>query len=294
MRTRKYALPLLALVIIGVIGIGVLLGHSKLLAILPGSQSSKLKANREYHYSAAAQEQATERAQHYLTDRLNQIPPIERLILDYLQRKYGLDRRFSATVTPITFAEQSGEDPDEYAALRRIAYPNDLVDKLSPRLTDPVTLMNITAANCDHIPLPKDFKNLPETNIDKGGYFLTHVMFALKMMKDNSCSYYSEADTTKISNQVAEKTTALITRADTIPDLRYEAIAFLLDSGRRDLVQEAWMGQIIAEQQPDGGWRLDKLQPNSDHTTMLALWALLAYTQPDVANEAMIRRPAKT
>lgn len=238
-------------------------------------------------------EQQIQHGQQYLLSRIDQIPPFERLIMDSLQRKYGLDPQFNGAVKPIEFVAGRGASPDEFAADRRIAYPDQLIKRLPPNVTDPPTLMDIMAVNCDHIPLSVDFNKLIQTNFDLGGYYLTHVMFALQRMRENSCSYFSAQDETQLRDKVAQGMLALINQPDTIPDLRYESVAFLLDMGRSDLVQPAWIAQIASEQQTGGGWRPDNIRPNTDHASMLALWSLLEYTRPNAPYEPMIHHPGR-
>ena len=69
-------------------------------------------------------------------------------------------------------------------------------------------------------------------------------------------------------------------------DLRSEAVALLQLSGHKNLVKQEWIMEIVKAQQPEGSWpNLDNRE--ADHTTILALWALLGYTQN--TNQPLIR-----
>jgi hypothetical protein len=57
---------------------------------------------------------------------------------------------------------------------------------------------------------------------------------------------------------------------------------FILD--RPDLVKKEWIESIISHQQPNGGWKWDadvNKSPIHDHTTVIALWVLAAYSAKD-------------
>jgi len=215
-----------------------------------------------------------------------------RMVMDYLQRKYGLDPVFNAAITPIGIKAKGGDDdPREILSERRIAYPNQLVRNLSKGITDPVGVMDLEAINCDHISLPKDYDTIVAANLNRGGYYLTHVVFALQRMHENGCNFFSKQQDTALREQAAQGMFIIINDPATTPDLRSESVAFLLDMGRRDLVQPTWITQIASEQLPNGGWQSGGNDPDADHATILALWSLLQYTYPNAPNEPMIRRP---
>lgn len=232
------------------------------------------------------------RGQENLVRSITQIAPFERLILDYLQRKYGLSQDLSASHTPIYPPVQGqGENLEQFLVFRRISYPDDLIRTLPTVVNDPIDKMMMAAAYCDRIKLPKDFVPLVRSNLAVGGYNLTHVIFAMKLLNDNGCAVPG-IQNSNFRNEIATKVQTLITDPSTAADLRYEAIAFLIDMGRVDLVQPSWISQIVSEQQIDGGWKQSQEAPTtSDHATILAFWALLQYTHPNAPNEPMIRRP---
>ncbi len=236
-------------------------------------------------------ENSIQKAEAYLTDNFDQISPEVRLILDYLDRKFAIGYHFNVEKSPIVEPKEGDHvDLGEFKALKRIAYPDELVEKLELTDKDLQTQMMVAAANCDHIALPGNFEQIIRANIQAGGYQMTHAAFSLKRMKENNCSFNREIDL-ELHTEVALNMVEIAQDMSGKPDLRYEAIAFLMDMDRRDLVEEKWIDRLVEEQQGDGGWKTDKeiISPEQlDHTTTLALWALLEYSRPGAPTEPMI------
>lgn len=226
----------------------------------------------------------TDRSASYLKNNLDHVDPLNRLILDYLQRTFNLDWEFSIQKNPVQPLDEL-QATKEFLAFQRIALPNQLIDTLPLANADPMSQMMMQAANCDHIPLQPDFGELIQANIKRGKYFLTHVAFSLQRMQENNCPYFSFEQQQTIRKEVSDGMVAIIKDVDTSSDLRYEAIAFLIDIGNRNQIQKSWMDQMAQAQLPNGSWS------NNAHTTILALWALLKYTRTDASNEPLIRRP---
>jgi hypothetical protein len=60
-----------------------------------------------------------------------------------------------------------------------------------------------------------------------------------------------------------------------------EAVALYQFNSDAPVLHDDWIRLIVACQQPDGSWTPGKsFSSSSDHTTLLALWALWAYSQP--------------
>ncbi len=232
------------------------------------------------------------RSREYLDKTYAQIPPSYQLFLDYLDRKYDLGNQFKASARNL----QPPLDPTllaEFKVYQRITYPNELVSTLPLTPTDSMSLMMMEALYCDRIPLPPNFDQLVQSNVNKGKYFLTHAAFSLQRMQENGCNYFTAEQSQYLRLTLASAMTKIVTEPTTAPDLRYETIAFLTDAGRQDLISRAWIDQIVTEQRSDGGWKPTTSKGHSSpHATMLALWALLGYTRSDMPDNPMIRRPS--
>ena len=64
-------------------------------------------------------------------------------------------------------------------------------------------------------------------------------------------------------------------------DLSIEAVAILQYAGYHYLIREKWIMGIIGAQTNDGGWLWNSTHKETNtHTSVLALWALLEYTNP--------------
>jgi hypothetical protein len=238
--------------------------------------------------SLKSEERAVIKAQEYLEKSLKSVQPEQRLTLDYLQRKFDINETFAAEKSPIVIYKNPLTFPQEIHFLARIAYPNELVNQAPRSAVDGPTLTNIFSANCDHLSLPQNFWSTMEANKKMGGYYLTHTALALAFMKDNSCQIPPKE--TELLMQTIEGMVNLASSSGTTPDLRYEAVAFLGLNGRSDLIESSWIEKIVAEQEEDGSWLYEEDIKNSDHTTVLALWALLEYMHPNSPYEPIIRR----
>jgi hypothetical protein len=231
------------------------------------------------------------RAQEYLKSSIGKVGVEQRLMLDYLQRKYDLDESLGAVQSPFQITESPRTYPQEVNFLARISFPDKIVNMPPRSVVDGPALTNIYSANCDHMALPANFWPTMEQNYQAGGYSLTHVALALAFMKDNSCQIPTAHS--DLRSKVIAGMAKLASNPATNPDLRYEAIAFLGLSGSADQIESAWTDSITTEQKKEGNW-IDSTDPqNSDHTTVLALWALLEYSKPNVPYEPFIHHPAQ-
>jgi hypothetical protein len=260
-----------------------------LLALIVVGAISAFYYDRAFPKRTVHPEQAITKGLSYLRHTSDTVSPFQWLLLDYLQRKFELDPFFSAsgkTIEPPT----GRFDVVEFNIQTRIAYPDKLINSLPIEGASPMRQMVMAATHCDYIPLSPNFDKLLQKNIESGGYDLTHVAYSLERMKENGCALPAEQN---IRSLVAKRIAALITDKQTSRDLRYESVALLMHMHRRDLVKPQWIDQIVTEQQPSGGWKVNLSDEGSnDHATVLALWALLEYMNPDAPNEPVLRRPA--
>lgn len=237
-------------------------------------------------------ETAITRGLDYLDANASDTSPLQVLIIDYLQRAYNLDPKFSALNRNI---QPPVNEPDatDFRIFQRIITPDvTLPDSLPLDGASPLRQMMMMAAHCDKIALPSGFYELLKRNIEIGEYTLTHVAFALELMRNNGCNL-PDKQNEEIRNLTANGLLKLYARSDISEDLRYESVSFLLLMQRRDLVQTRWINQLARAQRPDGGWAIlatDK--QSSDHATVVALWALLQYARPAVPGTPIIRSPA--
>lgn len=235
---------------------------------------------------AMTAEQAITKAQQYLLDNSESITPQVRIFLDFLHRKFALNEKFSGQISPINTSDPEKGVEFELLALRRIAYKDSLITDLGPNPT-----LLARGANCDHIPLPSNISSVLQQEIDKGEYELTHAALSMQFMEELGCTV-ENADA--LWTQAINGMTKMVSDEKIQPDLRYECFAFLLYMGYQDSVKLEWINQIIPEQLLDGGWAIEHNDIKSnDHSTLLALWALLEYSRPNTPDEPLIRRPGR-
>lgn len=256
-----------------------------LLGILAVQAAQKTRSSRQGRRQPAisvSSDDAITKVQQYLASNIAQIDPQQRFILDYLYRRYSIDPIFSAKITPIISNARSNDAQREFNALQRIAYPDKLVTNLG---SSPSLLME--AANCDHIALPKNYSQQLQAEADKGAYSLTHAALAVKVAEELGCNVLSA---NQINSQARTGMITLASDINTPADLRYESIAFLGLTGHQSDVKTEWLQQVRLEQQSDGSWQPGSVPGiQTDHTTTLALWALLSSRNSSSA-EPFIRR----
>ncbi len=249
-----------------------------------------VKAKQDQVNSLSREERSIMQGEQYLVGSITQVKPTERLFLDYLRRKFNLDSTLGVAGPPIDLYENPKTYPEEIHYLARVAYPERIVNVSPNGRLEGVSLTNAYSANCDHIPLPDEYWLELEKDISKGDYYLTHVALALALMEDNGCV---TAKAAALREPVMSGMVALANNPNIVADLRYEAVAFLLLSNRRDLVEPEWVSQITAEQRDDGGWSREAGGDKNDpHATLLALWAVLEYGRADTRDTPIIRPPS--
>jgi len=163
---------------------------------------------------------------------------------------------------------------------------------LPPDITSLQNTMIMQAMYCDRIKLPGDYAALLDKNIQSGSYDLTHVAFAMHLLRDNGCKPFSDEVAQDLRLRTVEGMSAIVMQNTAMQDLKFEAAAFLLDIEARDKIPDTLIMQMAASQSLDGSWSSPiSAKRSNDHTTVLALWTLLEYTQPNIPKEPMIHRP---
>ena len=274
------------------LGLGILSAYFILnLVVYVAVHKPKSKPVEKMQSSEMTKRQsAIANAEEYLQNSISSIETSQRLILDYLQRKFDLDPKLGAAGTPILIPQNTQTYPLEIHFLERIANPDKFVSVQPRSSLEGISYTNVYAANCDHTPLPSDYWSVVRNSLNAGGYNLTHIALALAFIQDNGCN--KPPDIGDIDEKLISGMVAIAKDNTRNMDLRFEATAFLMLSGRYDQVESNWIDTIVATQDKDGSWA-DKLgQATTDHTTVLALWALLEYEHANKPYEPLIRRPS--
>ncbi len=219
------------------------------------------------------------------------------IVLDYLQRKYALasDLAFASAGSAVA-AGMAGGTEGEQLWVRFLDSAAGATDgaALQP-LTEPpqIEAVVMRALYCDRFSLPANYLELLEQLADAGGYSLTHAALARKLACDNGC--LSAAAAATLDERLTRGLHALLERPSVNPryeelDVRYEALAVLLDLVDNRAVTDAEFDRVVAEQLSDGGWKAEADHGSSLHPTVLALWALLARENPRAPRISFARR----
>lgn len=241
----------------------------------------------QYNKLSAA-EKAIRRSEAYQSQNITAAHPFQRLLFDYLQRSYKLNSRLSVAKSPFDIPQKDDSQSTELRYMARIAFPDKVMKEKPKQEPEGISFSNIYAANCDNLPIPGNFWAAMDEQYKSGGYYLTHVALAFRFLKDNKCAISDDAKV--LESQVNKGMIAIVNDPETVADLRYEAIAFLLLGGQRSDVKQKWINQIANEQLPNGGWAVKNgNKVADDHATLLAIWALLQYSRPDVEYQPLIR-----
>ncbi len=224
-------------------------------------------------------DQAIDKSTTFIEASITNILPRDRLMLDYMQRKFSLSSILSARATPFDLGENSPAYPTEINYLARIAFPDKRLSIQPKEAASETTLTNIYSASCDSLPLPKEFWPTMRANLKAGDSGVTSDAFAFILLKHNGCIVpFAQSDL----YEEVQVGLVKIAQEETSPaDVRYEALVYLLMLGKFDVIEESWIDKLISEQLPDGSWTQDnETNDNRNHATVMALWTLLEYREP--------------
>ncbi len=235
-------------------------------------------------------QQSIRRGLVWINSSSHNVSPYQWLLIDYMRRQYTLGPAYDAKDKTFTFGDQ--QNKLEFDTFKRIIDPLAVVSSLPLKNASIMDQMMMEAANCDHIPLPANFRQLSQANIVAGGYNMTHVAFSLERIEENGCPLRAE-DNSAMRQEVATKMAMLVENPSTTTDLRYESIAFLQTMGEGKRLSAATFQKIVAEQRPSGAWGETAHGPDSDHATVLAVWSLLQHVQHGLPTTPMIRHPSQ-
>ena len=248
-------------------------------------------------------------------------------VLDYLQRKFGLDESFAAE--EIINLEKADQDSKVlmalYARLVREGYKLGDIDipiedvslfadyqrKEDETLVTANTLAYLgtslsgamlRAMYCDQAAVDEAFVNevvrqARETEFKGstnsfGGYVVSHMVLAYKWLKENGCAEAFES-LAGIEEELAGLLAVMVDDQQVVTDLGMEAVALLHYLGRSDQIKEEWPEAIAAAQMPEGCWDRQGGQSATPvpqgHPTAFALWVLLEDALPEAADIPWLR-----
>jgi hypothetical protein len=204
--------------------------------------------------------------------------PYALLMLNVLYRQFGIPE-FNDTLQSYDEILSSSSQP-LLRLLRRIADHNNTVDDADfNAVVNEVEDLTVPALYADQRSPPDDYEFALMNAKNSGGYMMTHALLATIWLQENNGN-------TPLPENFIETlyydTAALTENGLPVTDLALEAAAFLHEAGQGDLVNPEFAENVIATQNPDGGWSLLSGTPSGSnwHPSVLALMFLLHVAYP--------------
>jgi hypothetical protein len=174
---------------------------------------------------------------------------------------------------------------------RRIADYDNTVDETDFKaIAEQVDTITIPALYADQRNPPSNYPKVLMDAKDSGGYMMTHALLATIWLQENNCNI-SLPD--NFIETLYYDTAALTESGLPVTDVALEAAAFLYEAGQGNLVYPDFAENVIATQNPDGGWSLSSDTPSGSnwHPTILALMMLLHVAHPATSHPPMLAPP---
>ena len=157
------------------------------------------------------------------------------------------------------------------------------------RETDSITIQALWA---DKLTLNENYLLLLECLSKKGKYELTHAYLSLIWLKENNHWLVKTPYYATLENTFKTKMIAILTNrfGNYWLDIHSEILALLLYDGiDQENIKLTWINSMLNAQQKNGGWYYSLLNNETTaHSTVLALWALFAYTNTNKINYTWI------
>jgi hypothetical protein len=206
--------------------------------------------------------------------------PYALLWLDVMHRQFGIAAFADALQRYDQVLAENPPDAPLLRVFRRIADHDNPLEVGDLQAVDvDVDRITVPALYCDRWGLSADYLEMLEEEVQRGGYLLTHVLLALVWIQENGCGASLSND---FIEDVYHADAALIGDDSVVEDLELEAAAFLYLAGQDALVDDAFIGCVIAAQNDDGGWTryFDRPSESDWHSTILGLYLLLHVEYP--------------
>jgi hypothetical protein len=199
--------------------------------------------------------------------------------LAWMHRRFGIPEFADALQRYDRILVEQPEQAPVRRVLRRVADRNNPVQAEDwASVVHPSDRITVSALYCDQLGLPPTFAEALTNAFNTGGYYFPHVLLALYWVHENHCKLGVrdgfDADVYRANAAMIGLDPAAVT------DLTLEAGAFLHLAGQGALVERAFIDNVIARQNSDGGWGESPTQKGrSDwHSSVLGL-LLLAHVR---------------
>lgn len=213
------------------------------------------------------------------------------VLLDYMQRKYGLHERYSiqATRAPHLLDDQR----DDLGNIKRLIEPDFKVERSVIKNAPPLERVALQALYCDVYPVEISLLDEMNEMIQKGmSPFLPTLGIAYLWLRDHGC-FAGEPKLMLVRDALAVKFRNHLRDDGLNAYMAGQALALLFEVGHGEMVQEDWLATVANAQHEDGSWDLatavNDAGKGNGMTTAHVLWALLEHAQPDAPDTPLIR-----
>ena len=211
-------------------------------------------------------------------------------LLDYLQRRFGLDARYSMKQA---YPRELWSEDDVNMAARfgRLVDPTFAIE--TPALAkdaDWLTNLMTRSLYCDLVPADDAFlqgmaaRYAEDQARPEPGYVTTHVVLCAQWLQERGCVDRSALESKM--PRFADALEGIASRERGETDLAFEAMMLLYYTGEGLRVWEKWIDVMAGLQRPSGAWGYDPSRPDDGHPTVMALWVLLEQALPGVPKSA--------
>jgi hypothetical protein len=202
--------------------------------------------------------------------------PYAVLWLDVMHRRFGIVEFADALQRYDQLLTEQQAEGGIMQVFRRIAdYKNTIKADDLQAVSTTSDLIIARALYCDRLELPSDYSEILDSEANQGGYHLTHVLLAWIWIQENGCELELPDG---FVDEIYHGNAAIINKdPKAVDDLKLEAAAFLYLAGKGGLVDDSFIGYVIARQNDDGGWghSNDNQDESYWHSTILGLLFLL-------------------
>ena len=229
---------------------------------------------------------ASQQAEHYLAERGTGLSQADVLLFAYIPRRFSLPQER----VPLDDAFVNKPIPEEVSGFLRLVDPEFSIssDALASAGTS-IDRLTLRALYCDQLPLESNYLYVLSVAARGGGYEATHAALAFQWLHENRCVKPTEVE--QLRTQVKNGLVAVInSRTRLIDDPYVEAVVMMYYAGFGDEVDSGWLNRIVDAQLANGGWPANEGggEP-SDHTTLLAYWAMLEAQHPKLVKKPWLQ-----
>jgi hypothetical protein len=211
--------------------------------------------------------------------------------LAWMHQRFGIPELADALQRYDRILIEQPEQAPVRRVLRRVADRNNPVQAEDwASVVHPSDRITVSALYCDQLGLPPTFAEALTNAFNMGGYYFPHVLLALYWVHENHCKLGMREG---FDADVYAANAAMIRLDPTaVTDLTLEAAAFLELAGQGALVDPAFIDNVIARQNSDGGWGQSPTRPGSSdwHSSVLGL-LLLAHVRSQADSGDARRAP---